>query len=495
MGSQEDRALRQHAQSLMQAGHIDAAEELLTQHISSRRNDHEAKAILAQVATMHRDFQRAESLLMQAIRGDRKRADYHAVLAELLTTAGRHREAVARFDHAIKLHAGFDAAIAGKAEVYLRTGKPERTIEVLKNAADTPITAVPRTRALIRLKQFDDAIATAQRHLPATDAPIDAQRGLWFALAQACERAERFDEATDACSHGNAISAHGWTSEADAQRNQLLMETFSSEHLPTLPRADSPDDRPVFVVGLLRSGSTLVEQIIDAHPDAFGAGELETLPKLAMTMQERLGTRLPWPALLQETNESGLEQIAAAYLSEIEPLAPQAKKIVDKQLGNFMHLGLIALLFPKARVIHCQRHPMDLGVSCWMQKLPPGTNPWAASLEAIGATYRLAESLMDHWKQVLDIPILEVRYEHLVEDLGGQVRQILEFCDLEFDPICLRFWETGRTVLTLSSDQVRKPIYASPVGRHVAWGDHLTPLREALGEAIERYEQPPKSAS
>ena len=160
-----------------------------------------------------------------------------------------------------------------------------------------------------------------------------------------------------------------------------------------------------------------------------------------------------------------------------------------------MHLGLIALLFPKARVIHCQRHPMDLGVTCWMQKLPPGTNPWAASLEAIGATYRLAESLMDHWKQVLDIPILEVRYEHLVEDLGGQVRQILEFCDLEFDPICLRFWETGRTVLTLSSDQVRKPIYASSVGRHVAWGDHLTPLREALGEAIERYEQPPKSAS
>jgi len=472
----------------MQAGHVAAAEELLTQHIAGRRNDHEAKAILAQIATMNRDFQAAELLLMQAIRGDRKRADYHAVLAELLTTSGRYREAVARFDQAIKLHPGFDAAVAGKAEVYLRTGKPERTLEVLEKADDTPITAVPRTRALTRLKRFDEAIATANRHLPAAEAPIDAQRGLWFALAQASERAERFDEAADACTHGNAISTRGWSKDADSKRNELLMEAFSSERMSTLPRANSRDERPVFAVGLLRSGSTLVEQIIDAHPQAFGAGELETLPKLVLGMQEQLGTRLPWPALLQETNEAGLEQIAASYLAVIDELAPQAKKIVDKQLGNFMHLGLISLLFPKARVIHCQRHPMDLGLSCWMQKLPPGTNGWASDLSTIGESWCLAEALMDHWKKVLDLPMLEVRYEHLVEDLEGQVRRILDFCDLDFDPECLRFWETGRTVLTLSSDQVRKPLYATSVGRHEAWGDNLRPLRTALGDAVARYE-------
>jgi tetratricopeptide (TPR) repeat protein len=407
-----------------------------------------------------------------------------------LTTTGRHREAVARYDQALKLHPAYDAALAGKAEVYLRTGKPERTLEVLERAAASPITAIPKGRALTRLKRYDEAIASIRSHLPASDAPRDAQRGLWFALAAACERAGQFDDAADACRHGNALSAGDWSSSADESRNRMLMEAFSPDRIPTLPSADCQDDRPVFVVGLLRSGSTLVEQIIDAHPAAFGAGELETLPRLVLAMQDRLETRLPWPALLQETNESGLNTIASAYLEELAALAPNAIRIVDKQLGNFMHLGLIALLFPNARVIHCQRHPMDLGVSCWMQKLPPGTNAWASKLEDIGTTWRLSESLMDHWKQVLDIPILDVRYEQLVDDLDGQVRRILDFCGLDFDPQCLRFWETGRTVLTLSSDQVRRPIYASSVGRHTAWGAQLTPLRTALGQAVERYEQP-----
>jgi tetratricopeptide (TPR) repeat protein len=467
----------------MRAGHIGQAEELLREHAASRPNDHEALALLAQIALMLRRLDEAESLLMQALRGDRKRADYHALLAEVLTTAGRHREAIGRYDQALKIHGDYDAAHAGKAETYLRMGKMDRAIASIERAPDTPITAIPRLRALTRQGDYEEAIAVARRHLPATKATNDVQRGLWFGLGQACERAKRYDEAFEAFTHANTLSTGGWTEDIDQRRNDTLMDAFSTEAMPTLPRSECQSDRPVFVVGLPRCGSTLVEQIIDAHPDAAGVGEIETLGQLIMEMPERLGTTLPWPDLLQETNERGLTEIAEAYLADLKARAPKGSKVVDKQLGNLIHIGLISLLFPKARIIHCTRDPMDLGLSIWTQKLPPGTNAFASDLKSIGQSWRLAQDLMEHWDDVLTYPILKVSYEELVADLEGQTRRILEFCGLSFDERCLRFWESGRTVLTLSSDQVRQPIYGSSVGRHKGWGALLDPLRDGTEEA------------
>ena len=131
---------------------------------------------------------------------------------------------------------------------------------------------------------------------------------------------------------------------------------------------------------------------------------------------------------------------------------------------------------------------MDIGLSCWTQKFAPGTNGWASSQEATGAFYREYEAWMDLWNDIRPLPILEVCYEDLVADLEGQSRRIIDFCGLDWDDRCLRFWESGRTVLTLSSDQVRKPLYEQSVGRHAAWGASLAPLRDALGDSIDHYE-------
>jgi len=490
LGAQEDKAIRAQAQSMLQAGHIDTARELLRQHVTTRSRDHEAWAILGQIATMGRRFDEAESMVMRALRGDRKRADYHALLGEVLLTSGRHKEAIGRFEQATRLHAGYDAAFAGMAESCLRMGDPERALTILTAAPDTPVTAVPHARALNRQKQYDEAIALIRRHLPAGDRPVDVQRGLWFALAAACERTGRYAEAAEAATEGNARSTGGWSHGRMSTMQQEWMEVFSTDRITSLPKAANEDTAPVFIVGLLRSGSTLTEQILDAHSQGHGAGELEVLPQLLAGMQQRFGTMLPWPALLQEVNEQVMDTVATDYLSTLRNLAPRARRIADKQLGNLMHLGAIQLLFPRARVVHCVRHPMDLGLSCWMQKLPPGTNPWACDLKSIAEMIRCADEMMDHWRHTLDLPILEVRYENLVEDLEGQTHRLLDFCDLPFEEQCLRFWETGRTVLTLSSDQVRQPIYASSVGRHTPWGEQLSDLRDALGDSIERYEQP-----
>jgi hypothetical protein len=155
--------------------------------------------------------------------------------------------------------------------------------------------------------------------------------------------------------------------------------------------------------------------------------------------------------------------------------------LVDKQLGNYQFVGFIYKLFPNAKIIHCTRNPLSMGLSCFSQKLPPFTNPWASTLIDIGHFYNEYTRLMRHWRTLLGNQLLEIQYESLVGDQEQMTRRILDFCGLPFDERCLRFWETGRTVLTLSQDQVRKPMYDSSVTRHEPFKSLLDPLREALG--------------
>jgi hypothetical protein len=225
---------------------------------------------------------------------------------------------------------------------------------------------------------------------------------------------------------------------------------------------------PVFIVGMLRSGSTLTEQIIDAHPHGRGLGELETLPRI---LNEE-----DFSAIDVDT----LTTLANRYLAETSQKTPASIQ-VDKQLGNYQNIGYIKQLFPNAKIIHCTRNPMSMGLSCFSQKLPPYTNEWAGSLQSIGHFYNEYMRLMRHWESILDEDILTVPYEELVADQEGTTRKILNYCGVEFEPCCMEFWKTGRAVLTLSQDQVRKPMYDSSVARHERFGELLNPLRDALG--------------
>ncbi|MCH2133148.1 MAG: sulfotransferase [Phycisphaerales bacterium] len=493
MSSEQDRLVRQQISSLLYGGDVAAAESLCQQHLRSRARDHEAMALLAHIHLTAGRFRDAEATLSRAIALDAKRADYQALMAEILTTTGRHREALGRYDKALKIRSDFEAALAGKADTYLRMGKPDKALRVVSDSprpsSESALLAIVQARALIRDGQYDEAESVARQHLPGDELIIEHRRSLWFVAAQAAERRGDLDGAAETYRQANALSEDDWDPEASTTARAAAREIFTDAE--RLPRSDCREDRPVFIVGMLRSGSTLAEQIIAAHPDAAGLGEIDTLPTLAATLQEVLGTALPYPACLQETNELSLTGVARAYLDETRGMAPKAHCRVDKQLGNFCFLGLISLLFPNARVIHCRRHPMDMGLSCWTQKFAPGTTGWSSTLEGIAGFHREYEAWMDLWSEVLPMTVLEVRYEDLVADLEGQTRRLLEFCDLEWDDRCLKFWETKRTVLTLSSDQVRQPLYGRSVGRHAQWGSRLSPLRDAMGDSIERYESGP----
>ncbi len=199
-------------------------------------------------------------------------------------------------------------------------------------------------------------------------------------------------------------------------------------------------------------------------------------------MPLRIESPSAYPACAADLTAEQIQSMSRSYLEEIEALAPRARRITDKALGNFHHLGLVNLLFPAGRVIHCRRDPLDTCLSCYLEPFMRGQCPPACNLRHLGLFYRQYERLMRHWQGVLDVRILEVDYEALVQDQEGMSRRIIEFCGLDWDDACLRFHETARRDRTLSYDQVRRPVYRSSVGRAERFGALLDPLRAALAE-------------
>ena len=241
--------------------------------------------------------------------------------------------------------------------------------------------------------------------------------------------------------------------------------------------------RPVFIVGMPRSGTSLVEQILSSHPDIHSAGERMELENFANAICSDLDSRQPYPFCLSAADRSYLSTIAKRYIKEVSAKAPDNTRVVtDKMPGNYIHLGLIQLLFPKARVIHCVRDPMDTCLSCYTNRLMG--HAYSYNLTNLGRQYHLYEELMGHWKSTLSLSIMDVHYEDLVNDPEQVSRAIVKFCGLKWDSRCLDFHKSKRNVVTASTDQVRQPIYRKSVARWKNYEEFLGDLRAALDQRI-----------
>lgn len=262
-----------------------------------------------------------------------------------------------------------------------------------------------------------------------------------------------------------------------------LMDTFSEEFF-FRPHATGPaTQRPVFIVGMPRSGTTLAEQILASHPAIFAAGELQGIPSIVR------GLLPDYPQGFPVLRGAELNELARKYLAPLESIAPPAAlRITDKLPVNFVQLGLIATLFPQARIVHCRRNPLDMGLSCFVE-LFRLTHDFTTDLEDIGRYFLQHERLMAHWRKVLPIAILEQRYENLVSDPETASHALIEHCGLPWDEACLNFQNTERVVNTPSRWQVRQPIYADSVGRWRHYERQLEPLRRLLAQRGYDYER------
>jgi hypothetical protein len=339
--------------------------------------------------------------------------------------------------------------------------------------------ALSYARAARSVGEYDAAIRVATRHL-ADDATWPLRQGLWFEIGAAHEAQRCFDEAFDAYRHGNEMNPAEWDPVSISSWFDGIMATFDRDTVAGLPRATDASSLPVLIVGLPRCGSTLVEQIIDAHPQAHGAGELTLMEDLVTGLSERIGSTTPYPQCVRDMDQADVDALGRWYVEGLERIAPRADRVCDKQLSNFAHLGVVAAILPGARVIHVRRDPIDTCLSCYVNRFAPGTPGYLSDLRLLGLYYNDYLALMEHWRGVLQIPMLELDYERLVADPDVECRRLVEFCGLPWDDRCLRFFESGREVLTLSRDQVNRPIYSTSVGRSRKYLKHLGPLRDAL---------------
>jgi hypothetical protein len=237
---------------------------------------------------------------------------------------------------------------------------------------------------------------------------------------------------------------------------------------------------PIFVVGVPRSGTSLAEQILASHPHVGGAGELHDISQIVIRLADRLGGPELYPESLGRLEPAPTRAMAEEYLHQLRHRCGEAPRVVDKMPLNYQHLGVIAALFPRARVVHCIRDPVDTCLSCYFQDFTHPM-PFGPDLAHLGHHYRQYQRLMVHFTRVLPLPLFELRYEELIANQEAVSRRLIEFCGLDWDDRCLRFHDTARAVNTSNALQVRKPLYRNSVGRWKRYAAHLGPLLEALG--------------
>lgn len=479
MAKQTDPRLMQAMQAIA-SGQSQQADALCRSVLTEKKRDDLAMALLAQVCNATGKYDEALQLIRNAIAKNGKRADYHGLLADMLTTQGDFRGALGSYDKALKLQPNHQGVIAGKANTWLRLNEPEKAKKLVaplvkKGGEDLTISIV-FAKALIEDGDPHGAAEALLHRLPAKNEPLETRRTLYFVLGKAMEKAGEYQSAFEAYEEGNILSASNFDLDTCVRGHDDIIKAFPKDAFASMPSSTTSGEGRVFIVGMLRSGSTLTEQIIDAHPMGKGLGELETLPNVLNNTFGNVPLSERWSSL----TAGQLNSMASEYLLDASCKTNETV-VVDKQLGNYQFVGLLKKLFPKAKIIHCTRNPLSMGVSCFAQKLPPHTNPWASGLHSIGHFYNEYLRMMRHWEACLGDEILEISYEDLVTEQEETTRKILDFCSLEFDPRCMEFWKTGRTVLTLSQDQVRKPMYASSVSRHERFGALLNPLRDATG--------------
>jgi len=464
------------------------------------------------------EFQGAFDALKRALKIDPTRADSYMALGNLLVEAGQLEDAVGCFERAVKYDPGrFGAAtrlghhvsqwgVVDDAATLFRKAlerNPDdadawfglgRTLEDLgerDGAADCYRNALQRNPghglALSHLlplagESLDPAVVRyAEAALRAETTPDAARALVGYGLAKHHDRRGAYGEAAAAGRQANAArrrAAGPLGRDALALRVDGITATYAADFFRDRRGYGVGTDQPVFIVGLPRSGTTLVEQILSAHPMLHGAGELPDLARLAGQFRTDPGDT-PWQAAAALDQRSSLPA-AHAYLEVLRRGAPaRALRISDKSPLNFFHLAFAALLFPNARVIHCTRDLRDTALSIWMENFSPDQQ-WSTDFDDLAFFAGQYRRLMAHWRDALPLPILDVAYEDTVADVEMQARRLVEFLGVPWDDRCLDFHNTGRAVQTPSRWQVREPIYTRSVGRWRRYAEHLPELERAF---------------
>ena len=477
---------------LLDLGNAADAEKALRRAIALRPKFAEALSNLGSVLNEQDRLAEAEAAFRQAIalKPDLPEANYN--LGHVLDRQHKLAEAAAAYRHAIAHKPDFADAHNNLGSTLKFLGR----FAEARASVDRALQLSPRNPSyllnLTELKRFDasdpDLASLESLAENAATLPVKKQIDLHFALAKAHEDLGQCEETMQHLLAGNALRRGEINYQEAAALCGLdrIVEVFTPDLMRALQGAGDSSSAPIFIVGMPRSGTSLIEQILASHPQVFGGGELPNLNVIAAQIGPLQGCTAQFPDVMTRISRNELRRAGARYVCEIGRLAPNATCITDKMPSNFRFAGLIHLILPNARIIHAMRDPLDTCFSCFSKLFANGQYQ-TYDLAELGRYYRRYRLTMEHWRRALPAGrILDVHYENVVADLEGQARRLIAHCGLEWDDRCLSFYATDRPVHTASTLQVRQPIYRRAVGRARPFAPFLAPLLGALSEPESR---------
>ena len=408
----------------------------------------------------------------------------HYGLALVEKALGNFDQAFSHLHHAQHLRPDYVDAIATEAALLEIVGRKQEAFDLLAKYIDRGLIntnlAVSFASAARHVGEDERAVTVLRRALDVPGLAQSHQRELHFELGRRLDAMKRYDEAFAHFREGNRLKGAVYDHHRQTLVVDEMMQVFGKKGFPGYARATNSSELPVFIVGMPRSGTSLVESILASHPAVFGAGELDFIGLFSRLIPSSLSGKRNMFEVLRDIDVASVSRIAHEYLAMLKRSGGDTVvRVTDKLPYNFYWLGLFTLLFPGARVIHCMRDPRDTCLSIYFQHFT-GQHDYAYDLRNIGLYYREYLRLMDHWRDVGTLPMLEVQYENLVESPETQLPRIVEFCGLPWDDACSRFYASNRITKTSSYDQVRRPLYSTAVGRWRNYETHLSPLTEAL---------------
>ena len=419
---------------------------------------------------------------------DKDNIQYLTLKAVNLALANQHDNALEIFEIIIKdkevvnnqLHLSYGHTLRA-------VGRLDEAIESYKNAISTKVGYGEAYWSLANLKTFDFTetdINEIKLLLNNKDCKIDDYYHLLFALGKAEEDKNNFESSMAAYVKGNTVRSKQvpWDSKGFSLECDEIIEFFSDDVFEKLQGVGDKNSDPIFVVGLPRSGSTLIEQILSSHSLVEGTTELQNIIALSRKIanKKNSNSKSEYPSALERMKKSEFKEMGSAYIKNtLDQRVTDKPYFIDKMPNNFIHIGLIHLILPNAKVIDARRNPMDCCFSCYKQLFGSGQG-FTYSQNRIGNYYLDYLKIMKHWDKVLPNKVHRVVYENMVENTEEEIKKLLEYCQLDFEENCLSFYKTKRTVRTPSSEQVRQPIYKKGVGQWEYFSTWLDPLKETL---------------
>ena len=473
----ETSPARQHLRArvgvLLDASKFDEAIALIESQLRLNPRDAECLRLLA-VAEQLAGHLSAAAQYAERSEAIESHPDTLVIMTRAASRAGRTDEVLSRCHALLQMIPGdIDTRLmmASSLEAAVRTAEAREVLEpLLRDVIGKDVNVERQAQhllaaVLVHEKREGEAVELLDREVLQSGGVDGLRRTALYLRAKACDRLKRYDDAWQSAADANAIGDPQFDPQAYEEGVGALMAHWSRETMVNFPSSNSASEVPVFIAGMPRSGTSLLDQVIDAHAQAAGVGEMAGIEHFARQLESVWDASLPAPESFGPMRDRAFKNMAAAYIAECQKQAPGAKRIVNKALGNNRVVGLLARLFPRTRIIHAIRDPRDVAVSCFMGGFNNAYYPWTAKPEWIAVAWEQSRRLMEHWKRETDLPILDVRYENVVTNPGEEFPRFIEFLGLQWDEGCNRFHESKRTVRTLSYDQVNRPLYSSSVSR------------------------------